>query len=58
MTLQALRNVRPSRLPDPLPLRSGLVPSFAAVSRCDVERRSRGRRDVGPEGACRKTYST
>ena len=42
MTLQALRTVRPSRLPNPLPPRSRLVPSFAAVSRCSVERRSRG----------------
>jgi hypothetical protein len=58
MTLQALRNVRPSRLLDPLPPRSRLVPSFAAVSRCAVERRSRGRRDVEPEGACRKIHST
>ena len=37
MTLQALRNVRPSRLPNLLPPRSRLVPSFAAVSRCTVE---------------------
>ena len=58
MTLQALRNVRPSRLPDPLLPRSRLVPSFAAVSRCAVERRSRARRDVVPEGACHKIYST
>jgi hypothetical protein len=58
MTLQALHNVRPSLLPNPLPPRSQLVPSFAAVSRCTVERRSRGRRDVGQEGACRKIYCT
>jgi hypothetical protein len=58
MTLQALRNVRPSLLPDLLPPSSRLVPSFAAASRCAVERRSRGRSDVGPEGACHKIYST
>ncbi len=58
MMLKALRNVRPSRLPDPLPPRSRLVPSIAPVSRCTVDRRSRGRRDVGPEGACRKIHRT
>jgi hypothetical protein len=58
MTLQALCNVRPSLLLDPLPPCSRLVPSSAAVRRCSVKRRSRGRRDVGPEGACRKIYRT
>ena len=58
MTMKALRNVRPSRLPDPLPPRSRLVPGFAAVSLCSVERRSRGLRDVGQEGACSKIYLT
>jgi hypothetical protein len=33
MTLQALRDVRPSRLPNPLTSRGRLVPSFAAVRR-------------------------
>jgi hypothetical protein len=35
-------NIRPSRLPDPLPPRSRLVPSIAAVSRCTVDRRTGG----------------
>jgi hypothetical protein len=58
MTMKALLNVRPSRLQDPLPPRSRLVPGFAAISRCAVERRSRGRRDVVPEGACHTIYRT
>jgi hypothetical protein len=37
MMLQGLRDVRPSLLPNPLPPRSRLVPSFAAVSQCTVE---------------------
>jgi hypothetical protein len=57
MTMKALRNVRPSRLQDPLLPRSRLVPGFAAVSRCAVERRSRGRSDVVPEGACHNIYT-
>jgi hypothetical protein len=35
MTMKALCNVRPSRLPDPLPPRSPLIPGLAAVSRLE-----------------------